>query len=191
METAEFELGYLASAIPVLENYLLAEDIYWSLAAIPSVGASAYPNLTLGTLYLMLRKLEARRLPPQQQVELERLKGQIEQLRSRWRSVWEKKAGREFGARLTLWRNYMEDYRNDPENHADRYAYEINRRVMLALLEDETEPEDAELEMLRGLDSILRAYFVPGEFTWEAELASGFPRDKFWYLYGHLRSERI
>jgi hypothetical protein len=191
MSIAEYELGYLNAALTVLDDYLLSEDVYWSLAATPPSGFSSYPNLTLGTMLLMLRKLEARVLIPDQKAEMERIEGQINRSQSQWKSAWEKKAGREFPARLTLWRNFMEEYRHDPENNADRYAYEVNRRVMLALLDLTAEPQAAELELLGGLDRILRTVLVPGEFIWEEELARGFPAESFWYLYGLLQGERV
>lgn len=190
MASAEYELGYLNASLPVLENYLLTEDIYWSLAANPPTGEPSYPSFTLGALLLMYRKLKARELSPDQYVELQRFEVEVSKIQSDWKSAWEKKAGKEFAARLTLWRNFMEEYRQDPENNADRYAYEVNRRVMLTLLDATTEPDVAELELLRGLDGVLRAVIVPGEFLWEEELSRGFPADKFWYLYGHLRGER-
>ncbi len=186
MVSAEYDLGYIEAALPVLESYLLAEDVYWSLVAAPQGGGPTYPNLTLGTLLLTLQKLRARSLSLDQQFELERAESKIGRQQAQWRSAWEKKSSREFGARLRLWRNYLEDYRRDAENNVDRYAYEVSRRVMLTLLTDFADPANEEIELLHGLDIMLQSVFIPGSFIWGEEYASGFPVDRFWYLYGEL-----
>ena len=186
MVSAEYDLGYIGAALPVLESYLLAEDVYWSLVAAPPGGGPTYPNLTLGTLLLTLQKLRARSLSRDQHFELERAESKIGRQQLQWRSAWEKKSSREFGARLRLWRNYIEDYRRDAENNVDRYAYEVSRRVMLTLLADFADPANEEIELLHGLDIMLQSVFIPGSFIWGEEYASGFPVDRFWYLYGEL-----
>ncbi|MGW8251257.1 MAG: hypothetical protein ACWGO1_11495 [Anaerolineales bacterium] len=191
MSTAEYELGYLKAALSVLEDYLLSEDVYWSLIATPPAGSPEYPTLTLGTLFLMLQKLKARQLTPDQQAEMFRIESEINRSQSQWKSAWEKKAVRGFAARLSLWRNFLEEYRQDPENNIDRYPYEVNRRVMMAILKSIANPPSAELELLDGLDRVLRTVFVTGEFVWEPELARSFPASSYWYLYGHLRGERV
>jgi hypothetical protein len=45
----------------------------------------------------------------------------------------------------------------------------------------------AEQDLLGSLDLVLQAAFVAGSFIWEAEIAGGFDRRVFWYLYGGLR----
>lgn len=187
MESVEYELGYIQAAIPVLEDYLLSEDVYWSLAASPPSGGLAYPNLTLGTLLLTRQKLRARHLTLDQRFEMERAESHIVSLQSHWKSAWAKKSSREFGARLRLWGNFLEDYRRDAENNVDRYAYEVSRRVMMALLRATAVLTEAEIEMLIGLDVLLRSAFVPGNFIWNEDYRKGFPADEFWYLYGSLR----
>lgn len=186
--SAEYDLGYLKAAIPILENYLLSKDLYWSLADNPPRGELAYPQLTLGNLFQFHARLNARQLAFDQQAEFERLDNQLWAIATRWRLAWETKAKREFSARLRLWRDFLEEYRSDPENHADRYAYEVGRRVQLTLLGEQTrEIPEAERELLAGLDRLLEAMFVPGSFVWDDELTKGFPVPPYWYLYGRLR----
>jgi hypothetical protein len=115
---------------------------------------------------------------------------QLDATRSRWRVAWEGKAAREFHARLNLWRDFLEEYRENPGNNADRYSYEVQRRVMLQLLSpDAVEAPPAEVQMFHGLDQLLRAVFIPGDFIWEPDLATGFPQETFWYLFGRLRKK--
>jgi hypothetical protein len=185
--SVDYDFGFLRAAIPILENYLLSKDLYWSLADSSPRGEPAYPQLTIGNLLSFHARLKARNLTLDQQAELTRLENQLWVFVSKWRLAWEKKAGREFGARLKLWRDFLEEYRTDPENHADRYAYEVGRRVLLTLLQDQTSDiPAAERELLAGLDRLLEAIFVPGDFVWDDELASGFPQTLYWYLYGRV-----
>jgi hypothetical protein len=183
----EHDFGYLRAAIPILEKYLLSKDLYWSLADSAPRGEPAFPQLTIGNLLLAHARLNARQLSFELQVELELLDNQIWAIATKWRQAWQNKSGRDFTARLRLWRDYLEDYRAQPENHVDRYPYEVGRRVQLELLANQLEEiPTVEQELLAGLDKVLAAVFVPGVFAWDADLASGFPKPPFWYLYGRV-----
>ena len=188
MPSPEYDLGYLQAGIRLLEKYLLATDIYWPIRAKPPAGEPPYPQLTLSGLLLAQSRLQARSLSDSFLVQLRQLEKEMDGIRSRWRVAWEAKASHEFHARLLLWRDFLEDYRSNPRNNVDRYAYEVSRRVMLHLLvADATQVQQTEIELLEGLDKLLRAVFVPGEFVWDPELAPGYPLQTYWYLYGRLR----
>ncbi len=188
MPSAEYDLGYLKAAIITLEPYLLSTELYWPIGVRSPAGEPDYPRMTLGYMLLAQKRAHARDLSMEQQSELARIDEQIDELRSRWRVAWERKAGRGFSARLRLWNNFIEDYRERPSANVDRYGYEVERRVMLHLLHDEAEAiPAAESELLIGLDKLLRAVLIPGEFIWDPELQSGFPQETYWYLYGRPR----
>jgi hypothetical protein len=188
MASSEYDLGYLRAGLDSLESYLLADDIYWNLHAPSPLGEPAYPQLTLGGLLLARARLAARRLSIERAGHFSQLDSRLEATRTRWRVAWTNKAEREFGARLRLWGDFISEYRQNPDANVDRYRYEVSRRVMLHFLQAEaiqiTEPES---EMLAGLDVLLFAVLVPGEFIWEQDLQNGFPQNKFPYLYGSLR----
>ena len=44
-----------------------------------------------------------------------------------------------------------------------------------------------EIQLLDGLDKLLKSTFKPGKFIWEADIASGFPPQIYWYLYGEIK----
>jgi hypothetical protein len=143
-----------------------------------------YPQLTLGGILLSLAKLSAQALTPEQNRELSQLRTRLDATRSHWRVAWEQKAGREFQARLSLWRDYVEEYRQHPAEQADRYTYEVSRRVMLELLSHEARSlPDTELDLLAALDKVVLAKLLPGKFLWEEGLAGAFPPETYWYLY--------
>ena len=188
MPSAEFDLGYLRAGTSALENYLLSNDLYWPIGAGSPGGEPPYPRLTLGGLVLAQKRTHARGLTLEQRDELARLDEMMDDVRDRWRVSWERKAGRSFQARLRLWNNFLEDYRESPSANADRYRYEVERRVMLHLLGDEAgDVPEADMELLEVLDKVVHSALVPGDFIWDAELANGFPREPYWYLYGQLK----
>ena len=185
----EYDLSFLKAGIIEMDNYLLSNELYWPLEHHTPSGDLPFQRLTLGTLLLNQCKLNAYTLNSSQQAELNRLSAQLKSSRQNWRVAWGKKALREFQGRLNLWRDFLQDYRDDPAGNIDRYPYEVGRRVMLQLLTDELDQiPPNEQEMLSGLDKLLSAVFMPGNFVWEAVLEKEFPKTKFWYLYGSLKA---
>lgn len=188
MQILEYELGYLEAALDTLEDYLLSADLYWSIGDKPPKGETPYPSLTLGGVLLAQARARAHPGSESLKEQLAQVDEQIDALRGRWRSAWERKVGYEFHARLSLWRDFVEEYRKNPQANRDRYAYEVRRRVMLHLLGAEAgEVPPVERELLASLDLVLRVDIIPGGFVWEQELAPGFPKETYWYLYGKLK----
>ena len=192
MPTFEYDLRYLQAGADQLEAYLLAPELYWPAGASAPKGEPPYPQLTLGGLLLARQRLGATAQTAAQQAELTRLEGQLEALRNQWRTAWGNKARQDFHARLKLWRDFLEEYREKPSAHYDRYSYEVGRRVQLHLLAGEAiDLPQAELEVVKGLDKLLRAILRPGPFLWDELLTSSFPEPTYWYLYGTLKDELI
>lgn len=188
MPSVEFDLGYLDTAVELLEGFLLSSDNYWKLNVSSPPGEPGYPTLTLGTVILALARLEAGQLSDSQEQRKFELQNELNRLRTKWRTAWGKKAKKEFRSRLNLWRNFIEDLRQDSPGNFDRYPYEVNRRVMLKLLQDEAfEIPVSQQQMLTGLDRIINGLLIPGEFVWDNQLAGGFPQEMYPYLYRSLR----
>jgi hypothetical protein len=185
MPSLTYDLVYLQNGLLDLQGYLLSNELYWPVGASPPAGEPPYPRLTLGNLLLSKKRLQAQQLSGENQLEIDRIKERLDSTRSEWRVAWGKKAAREYSARLSLWRDFIQEYRKKPESNLDRYAYEVSRRVLLELLESEAEGiSEEERELLAGLDEVLRAVLVPGSFIWDKQLGSEFPKERFWYLYG-------
>jgi hypothetical protein len=190
MPSLQYDLVYLQNGLLDLQGYLLSNELYWPVGSSPPAGEPPYPKMTLGNLLLSKKRLRAQALQGESKAEFERINQRLESTKSEWRVAWGKKAAREFSARLSLWRDFIEEYRKKPEANIDRYAYEVSRRVILTLLEPDAENiPDEERELLAGLDEVLSAVLVPGGFVWETQLQSEFPKDKFWYLYGTPKSK--
>jgi len=191
MPSFDYDFQYLKAGVHALEQYLLAAEVYWPLGVKAPGGEPPYPLLTLGALLLARTRLNVLDLDTPQGAALQKLELEISALHSRWSVAWEKKAAREFSARLRLWGDYLEEVRAQPENHLDRYAYEVGRRVMLALLQEQASGVPAaEIELLNGLDHLLRGLFASGAFIWEDVYQRAFPPQSYWYLYGSLKDKR-
>ncbi len=187
MPTIEYDLRYLRAALVDLEGYLLSKEIYWPIGIRPPQGDPPYPRLTLGGIVISRQSLKGRSMDAAQQKEYADLTRRIDETQARWRAAWGTKDAREFSSRLVQWNNFIDDYRKQPENNTDRYAYEARGRVIIQLLEPESdEIRPAELEMVKGLDRILQAHLVEGSFVWDRQLLPSFPQSQFWYLYGSL-----
>ncbi len=188
MPSAEYDLGYLESAVDLLERYLLSKEVYWKLNASSPPGDPSFPSLTLGGVLLSRARIQARKLSASQRARKNSVENELNHNRVKWRSAWGNKAKEEFRSRLDLWRNFVEEFRLDPSENYDRYSYEVSRRVMLQLLEkDAIDIPISQQQMLTGLDRILSGLMIPGDFVWDAELAPGFPPESYPYLYRVLR----
>ena len=188
MHTVAYDLMYLEAGLDELESYLLSDHLYWNLGASAPRGEPQFPSLTLGGLLLARQRLNARRLEPSDEHNFQTLVRRLELSQVKWRVAWEQKSQRSFHARLNQWNNYFADYLAQPEVYADQYPQEVRIRLMLDLLQRLAEPvNQSQLELLHSLDALLHVRLVPGEFVWEKELAEGFPKDRYWYLYGHLK----
>lgn len=189
MADIEYDLHYLQAGITSLEEYLYSDEVYWPIQAVSPPGQPPFPQLTLDGLLLADARLRARQLSMKDQARFQQLENELQTIRVKRRVAWEQKATRNFKARLTLWRNFLEEYREDQEAHVDRYPYEVTRRVQLVLLvEDARQRTAAEDDLLALLDQVLVSYLLPGDFIWDQDLAPGFPPSIYWFLYGQLKS---
>lgn len=188
MPSIEYDLVYLRGGLADLEAYLLSDELYWPIGVKPPRGDPPYPRLTLGGILFSRQNLVNRGLDAAQSQEYSELTAKLNEMRLHWQTAWQAKARRSFSSRLVQWSNFMDDYRKQPENNTDRYAYEVRGRVMLQLLEPESQAiPTAELDLVNGLDRVLQASFRPGSFVWDSGLSPCYPQSQFWYLYGRLR----
>jgi hypothetical protein len=187
MKSFEYDLRYTVAGLEVLTDYLLSDEMFWPLTIHPPDGETAYPRLTLGGLLLSITRLTGYQKSANQMDQLNQVTVEMNLIRSKWRVAWEKKAGHNFSTRLRMWRDFIEEYRANPQENADRYSYEVRLRVMLDLLRLEAgEPEPSEKKLLSALDTFLKNILISEDFLWEPEMESGFPPITYWYLYGHL-----
>jgi hypothetical protein len=189
MSGIAYDLNYASAGLDVLKDYLLSKELFWPLSLDPSLGRPTSPKLTPGNLLLSFAYLNAyrlgARLDARQDSDLLKLEKEFEALRSKWGVAWEKKVAYEFNSRFRQWALYIGEVAEDASAHAPYYTTEVRLRVLLELLQDEmAQKPEADLSVL---DSSLRVYFTSGGFIWDEDLSLGFPRDKYWYLWGQPR----
>ncbi len=170
MPTPQEDLSYLQASLPELKNYLLSDILYYPLDG-------NHPRLTIGGILLSQQRLG-------DSATATNVNQNLATVKSAWRAAWTQKSARELEARLRLWRNYLNDYRKNPEEYASDYKHEIRWRVMIELLSAEVDQIPAEIA---ALDQLLRAKFITSEFIWDENLRSQFPEDEFWFLYGEIK----
>lgn len=191
MPTAEYDLEYLKTASQQLEKYLLSDVLYWPLDKSPPSDFPPYPRLTIGGVLLARSRASATCENSEEKTQLYKIEGDIKSLRTSWDVFWDKKGQREFNARLTIWNNFLKDFRKNPADQFDRYSYESRHRVQIELLQKDISINSTSLELLATLDLILKAYFKPGEFIWEEILMPAFPPVSYWYLYGYIAEVEV
>jgi hypothetical protein len=174
MPTLAQDLSYFQAGMESLEAYLLSEELFWPLSG-------NLARLTLGGMLLAGKRLEARA----EAGEWLPLAARLDAVRSKWRSAWERKATREVHARLDLWNNTLEEFRQNSDPGV--YSQQVQWRVMLQLLGGGFLIPPHDLEALSGLDAILKSLWLPGAFVWEADLSAAFPEPDYWFLYGKLK----
>lgn len=185
------DLNYLEYCAEELESYLLAKDLFWPVLVQPEMMDRSFPKMTIGNILLALQRLDAlslgRQLSGEETSRYQRLKTEVEAVQSKWLVAWESKAAHEYHSRFKQWAETLDEVFKNREKQAAFYTADVRLRVLLALLENHV-PTD-EMPELQPLDTMLRAVFVPGAFIWDEELRPGFPEDRFWFMYGSIRTD--
>lgn len=183
----ENDIRFLKTALPVIKEYLLSEELYWPLLELRSGDQNAIPTrLTPGSLLLCKKRLK---LWPQA-IGQDHFIRQLDELIDHWRSHWIMKVEKEIPARSMLWRNFLAESMNE-RMHVSSYRYHIRLRVMLDLLVAELPgPPINYSELISALDYRLKGLTEPGPFLWEKELQPAFPESDYWFLYRQPRIEK-
>lgn len=184
-----YETHFLNEALGQLKDYLLSDEVYWQLNLRSLHGAAPYPQLTLGNLLFSQAKLDglqkSSQLSPEQKNEVKGLATRAKSIKTEWRSAWEKKAEREFQARLTQWGRYLGEMSGQQGEYRAYYATEVRVRAVLELLAAELPTESAEglRRDLSAQDQRLEQLTSKGAFVWDAEVQAAFPAKDYPFLY--------
>lgn len=174
------DLAYLRLAVPDLESFVLSKDLFWPLpGGVASLTSPGMNQLSLGGVLLCRARAEGL-----SRAQVEDVLRQMDEVRERWRSNWEKKAAREFRSRVELWKKALEELLGPEKGAFSAYPARVQLRAMLELLGREFDASAlVETEVLRELDRRLKAGTQDGPFVWEAPLQDAFPAEVFWFLY--------
>ncbi|MEI8133083.1 MAG: hypothetical protein WCG34_11670 [Leptolinea sp.] len=172
------DLAYIQSAVDELEMYLLSEDVIRQLPGI---------SFSVGGILLAYQRISAANLEDRVLSEWKAL----EELRSHWKIAWGNKCLLEMKMRLRQWGDFILGMASDEHESSSAYRHQVRNRVILQLLVDSI-PAQAETyaESIKRKDTILQKYSVDNDFVWEAQVQSGFSREKYWYLYRAMKYEK-
>ena len=181
MPSLEQDWSFIQIAAVELDDYILSAELYWPLT---SKSRAQLPPLTPGNLLLCRARLSAFAWASSRQGELSKALGAGGRSLTKWSANWERKALREYGERLRLWQNYLNDLASDPMKNKNSYPQQVRGRVILQLLDEEFNASGGQTgNPLQGLDSRLRLLTHDSNFCWEEEIQNAFPREKYWFLY--------
>lgn len=164
--SASSELNYLRAGLGELKDYLLSDEVFWN--------AGSSQQLTLGNVLLAKEYLDGEGKLPAAEAK------QLAALKKEWRSAWEKKAEREFAARLRQWTQYLNELSEHPDRHASYYGTEARVRTLLELLAHEAPGVRGQLT---ATDGALRSLTTSGDFVWGKDAEAAFPKGKYWFLW--------
>jgi hypothetical protein len=165
-----------------LKPYVYEKELYGFLPG-------DLPRLTVGGLLMRLRRLWAveHLLTPDQKSRLHTAQQQFEAVRKEWSVAYEGKLQQELQARIKALFQYLGEYGEDPRRAQENYLVAMEKRVMVELLAEQAAErgilKDSTRDSLTKIDNLIRRYFEPGDFNWDARLEVAYPREKYWYLY--------
>ena len=177
------EIAFISSGVVELESYLISKDLYWQITS-----GTHFQCLTIGNLLLCIKRVRPRMKNIPDRTMVASFQDVLDIVHSKWPIAWEKKCQREAKARIDLFLNYLEDYHRSPQIEACHYTYQVRSRVILDLLQVDTPSLLNDLQVLPELDKMIHSAWISGDFTWESYIEDEFPREKFWYLFGRLKS---
>lgn len=181
----EADGAYLKLAVPDLKDFLLSGQLFWPIGSIPTaLGEPGADTLSIGgTLVALARYQAARPAAAEPYVQ------QVADVRKTWRANWDKKAAKEFTARVKLWSQAVDEILQPGAGRSKLYLSRIRLRVMLEFLsQNNSEIPAGDVMQLVLMDKRLQASLQDGEFVWEPEVKAAFPEQPFWYLYRTVSS---
>lgn len=169
-------LHFLKAGLEQLKDYLLSTEVFWNISL-----PANYPQFTLGNLLLAAAEVQAASgSMAADSAQWRELLTNLAKQKKEWRTNWERKAQKEFGARLRQWVQYVDELADSRNRVPAHYKTDVRVRALLELLA-------AEAPALRGQlaspDARLKRLVGDGEFIWDEEVKSAFPKSKYWFLW--------
>jgi hypothetical protein len=178
LSTLTSQLDYVLAAAGDLKRFLLSDSIHWNLGT--------QQSLSLGGLLLAFHDLRALDMTEETAPRLSEARAEIDKMKTRWKTAWQAKAQQELRSRLHLWKAYIQDL-SDGSNSGGSYPADARNRAIADMLLEATGGETGEWQ---ALDEWLKGHFRPGQFIWHEALIALYPQERFWYLYGAIKSSK-
>ena len=185
------DVNVLSAMASNLTPYLYESELYGYLAG-------NLPRLTVGGLLLRLHRLARLDdvwMTSEQQTQIQDAHLNFEAECSQWAVHYGNKLQHELQARLNAFEQFLRECAEKSHGCAASYPSQAEKRTIIHHLHSEASARDVlpdgALARITALDQRLRQVFVDGDFLIADErLASVYPQDTFWWLYGHLKEEK-
>ena len=187
-EKLQRDLIALEAMASEMDDYLQSDVLFWPMTR------SELPRLTLGGYVMRQHRLLGLRdlLSMQEQDRLHRAINQYHKALEEKVVRFEQRAHEELEARLRQWQSYLDEVKDGAS--IAYYESAVEPRVMIESLVAQLRVQPYQLEAeipqkLALLDRQLRHVWEPGEFIWPFEWKPTYPRERYWWLYGHPRKK--
>lgn len=180
-----------------LQDYLLSDELFWPVHAIPHAAETHELRLTNGNLLLSMARLGVVELSPQDRQRYEEFAAACERTRTRWRANWQMKSQKEFQSRFRTWRNFLSELISslvrrssgpaETANWQQQYVSQVRLRVILQLLVKDNPNLEGKEVLFSALDGRMQSLMVRGQFLWDEVYRQRFPEQNYWFLYSGLR----
>lgn len=186
VEDPSLDLEIVEGMIPVLEDYIIKDEVYRTVIVPTSVGDQNL-RMTGGDLLARLHRLNGERdaLTAAQKQRLDAAKAKADQIISSFRTRFQQRLLREMKARLDSLRWFFDDCGGDRQRCRAEYPSEMrNRQRIEEILKEVGKDVSDDLKsMLSRIDKRIREFAKPGQFIWSARLEKVYSRETYWYLY--------
>lgn len=187
-EELQRDLTILREMVDHLEDYLFSDVERWNM------GKPGMPPMTIGGCLMRLRRLSLLRnqLPEADQATLAQAKIDFDEALKEKVVRFEQRSYQELNARLREWTNYLRNLAHSSKISADqeRYDNKVDIRVVAGELVNKLSTPPYRLDGrvprdVAAVDRRLRLMWEPGPFVWAPVWQKAYPKDEYWWLYGH------
>jgi hypothetical protein len=182
------DVAILQAMVGRLDDYLTRNRLHLPLAVETPRGLE-HPTMSIGVMLTLQAHLQASAdsLTFVQRSLLDRSRSEMDRARRWYADSYRAHVEQEMRGLLHSWRWFLHESQLDPEVGHDSYVADVRMRTTIQLLIDDLGEGEAPAEImaeLEALDHTLGLRFQSGEFIWEPRLATVFPEDRYWWLYG-------
>ncbi len=186
VEDPSTDLEIVEGMIPVLEDYIIKDEVYRTVILPTSVGDQNI-RMTGGDLLARLHRLNEEReaLNASQQQRLAAAQLKADEIIRSLKTRFNQRLLREMKARLDSLRWFFDDCGGDRQRCRVEFPFEMRNRQRIEEILKQTGkdlPADL-LALLSRIDKRIREFAVPGEFIWTPRVQKVYPRERYWYLY--------
>ena len=186
VEDPSIDLEIVEGMLPVLEDYIIKDDVYRTVILPTSTGDKNI-RMTGGDLLARLHRLNGERdlLSPDQQRRLDTAQQEADRIIKSLKSRFNERLQREMKARLDTLRWFFDDCGADAQRCRVEYPFEIRNRQRIEEILKKLGtgvPQDL-AALLSRTDKRIQALTKPSGFIWSPRVEKVYPREPYWYLY--------